>query len=127
MADFPGVAREYATGFSIGNKGYIGLGISPAFLNDFYEYNPKTNVWNEKADFLVMADSQRVKEALEKLKGFLLQYNVLCTLYLKPGFLKNMLIIPSTKILPTDFCHPIAINRSGLHFCSFAGFWVSPM
>jgi hypothetical protein len=51
-ADFGGVAREGATGFSIGNKGYIGLGAEyPISYKDFWEYDPDANTWTQKADF----------------------------------------------------------------------------
>ncbi len=59
-ANFPGGAREEATGFSIGNKGYMGTGQlfvtgpNSSFttnFNDFYEYDPATNTWTQKANF----------------------------------------------------------------------------
>lgn len=52
-ADFPGTARQVATGFSIGNKGYIGIGRTVYFnyLQDFWEYNPANDTWTQKADF----------------------------------------------------------------------------
>ncbi|MCE9540394.1 MAG: galactose oxidase, partial [Bacteroidetes bacterium] len=38
-------------GFSIGNKGYIGTGyIGTAYLKDFWEYDPSSNLWLQKAD-----------------------------------------------------------------------------
>src|SRR5664279_1926871 len=49
--------RTDAVGFSIGNKGYIGLGSSEAgisfgtTLKDFWEFDPVTNVWTQKADY----------------------------------------------------------------------------
>jgi N-acetylneuraminic acid mutarotase len=51
--DFGGSARNTAIGFSIGSKGYIGLGFSGelGFSDDFWEYNPTTNTWTKKADF----------------------------------------------------------------------------
>lgn len=53
-ADFDGVPRLSATGFSIGSNGYIGTGrdSSGTLLSDFWEYDPITNSWNEKADFV---------------------------------------------------------------------------
>ncbi len=55
IANFPAATRSYAAGFSIGNKGYFGAGISglggTVFLNDFWEYDQQTNVWTQKADF----------------------------------------------------------------------------
>ncbi|KAA9037211.1 hypothetical protein FW778_17440 [Ginsengibacter hankyongi] len=53
-AEFPGYARSEATGFSIGNKGYIGFGGGkdfPLVYNDFYEYDPVANNWNRIKDF----------------------------------------------------------------------------
>ena len=52
-AYFPGGSRRSAVGFCIGDKGYIGLG-SPDQLNfysDFWEYNPVSNTWTQKANF----------------------------------------------------------------------------
>jgi N-acetylneuraminic acid mutarotase len=45
--------RYYAVGFSIGNKGYIGTGLNTSYtqINDFWEYDPATNTWTQKADF----------------------------------------------------------------------------
>ncbi len=53
-ADFGGIARESAVGFSIGSKGYLGTGIistSPYYVKDFWEYDPVANTWVQKADF----------------------------------------------------------------------------
>ena len=50
-ADFGGVARGYAVGFSIGNKGYIGTGNNFSNHRDFWEYDSATGVWTQKADF----------------------------------------------------------------------------
>jgi N-acetylneuraminic acid mutarotase len=49
-------ARAFAAGFSIGNKGYIGIGImddgfSDSYYQDFWEWDQTTNVWTKKADF----------------------------------------------------------------------------
>ena len=48
LPDFPGYGRNQATGFFVGNRGYIGLGYSPDtyFSNDFYRYNPATSIIN---------------------------------------------------------------------------------
>lgn len=45
-APLPGGARAEASGFSIGNKGYLGGG----GLSDFWEYDPAGNTWTRKAD-----------------------------------------------------------------------------
>lgn len=58
MADFGGSARHRAIGFSIGNKGYIGLGhynsgiSGEVIFGDLWEYDPATNAWTQKADYL---------------------------------------------------------------------------
>lgn len=47
----PGIPRTDATGFSVGNKGYIGLGQDSALnpLKDFWQYDSASNAWTEKA------------------------------------------------------------------------------
>ena len=57
-ADFAGSARYDAVGFSISDKGYIGTGLSYLnyypyyqFSKDFWEYDPSTDSWTQKADF----------------------------------------------------------------------------
>jgi len=55
-ADFPGIGRVAAVGFSIGSKGYIGTGNNngqdPYFYQDFWEWDQITNTWTKSADFL---------------------------------------------------------------------------
>lgn len=48
-----GAERGYGVGFSVGTKGYVGLGTSDGVtpLNDFYEYDTATKVWRKVADF----------------------------------------------------------------------------
>lgn len=52
---FGGIARKEAVGFSIGGKGYIGTGFNTNngddYQNDFWEYDPDTDTWTEKANF----------------------------------------------------------------------------
>lgn len=48
-ADFGGGITEAAVGFSIGNKGYMGIG--GGYTQDFWEYDPDTNSWTQKANF----------------------------------------------------------------------------
>ena len=52
--DFPGSARGFATGFAIGNKGYVVGGSCcgvTIFYNDLWEYVPSTDTWTSKASF----------------------------------------------------------------------------
>jgi uncharacterized protein (TIGR02145 family) len=54
-ADFGGMGRYDAVGFSIGTKGYIGTGGGPGgqfdLYNDFWVYDTITNAWTQKANF----------------------------------------------------------------------------
>jgi hypothetical protein len=51
-ANFSGITRIYAVGFSIGSKGYVGTGYNYGnMLRDFWEYNPSTNTWTQKSNF----------------------------------------------------------------------------
>ena len=55
-ADFGGVARHRTTTLNIGNKIYMGLGhyngAGPNILfNDWWEYDPATNAWTQKANY----------------------------------------------------------------------------
>jgi len=61
-ADFPGGARFYATGFSIGTKVYLGLGYTDGNLpkRDFWEWDQTTNLWTKKADYPGNASSGAV-------------------------------------------------------------------
>ena len=45
--------RRHAVGFSIGNKGYVGTGYDNNinYHNDFWEYDPATDTWTQKANF----------------------------------------------------------------------------
>jgi hypothetical protein len=49
-----GQNRGSAVGFTAYNKAYVGLGQgnSAGFYNDFWEYDPSTEVWTQKADFI---------------------------------------------------------------------------
>ncbi|MBI3501336.1 MAG: T9SS type A sorting domain-containing protein [Bacteroidetes bacterium] len=47
--------REWAVGFSIGTKGYIGTGLSGSNSgNDLLEYDPSKNIWTQQAVFGLM-------------------------------------------------------------------------
>ena len=55
--DFPASSRNNAVSFSIGKKGYYGLGQKQTDIykykvyNDFWEYDSEKNTWTLKADF----------------------------------------------------------------------------
>ena len=55
-ADFPGEARILAVGFSIGTKGFIGVGsgkngAGATALSDFWQWDQITNTWSQKPDY----------------------------------------------------------------------------
>lgn len=74
-ADFGGAARNFAVGFSIGSKGYLGTGViytetEDIYYNDFWEYDPGTDTWTQKADFGGTARGQAVGFSIGS-KGYL--------------------------------------------------------
>jgi N-acetylneuraminic acid mutarotase len=53
-ADLPWIqGKADCCGFAIGTKGYIGTGFDPVavYTKDWYEYDPATNSWLQKADY----------------------------------------------------------------------------
>jgi N-acetylneuraminic acid mutarotase len=50
-ADFPGASRRFPVSFTIGNKGYVGLGVNTNYLSDFWEYDQPSNTWTQLSDF----------------------------------------------------------------------------
>jgi N-acetylneuraminic acid mutarotase len=72
-ADFSGPGRSLANGFSIGSKGYFGMGRDPstgASFSDFWEYNPATNSWSQKKDFVGISRQSAVAFSIGA-KGYL--------------------------------------------------------
>ena len=53
-ANFGGLIRQDAMGFSIGSKGYIGGGFDGigTYYDDFWEYDPTLDLWTQKANML---------------------------------------------------------------------------
>ena len=69
-ADFAGGGKLYAVAFSIGNKGYVGLGAdNSTVFKDFWEYNPSTDIWTKLGDFPGMARFMAVGFAING-KGY---------------------------------------------------------
>jgi len=54
--------REGAVGFSIGTKGYVGLGSdnTGTYKNDMWEFDPTANTWTQKANFTGTARAEAV-------------------------------------------------------------------
>lgn len=49
---FAGEARVYATGLTIADRGYIGLGYNgKSYYQDFWEFRPGNNFWEQMANF----------------------------------------------------------------------------
>lgn len=55
MANFAGGPRRDAIGFSLSHKGYLGTGCPDGTgfsqMDDFWEYDPATNIWTQKASY----------------------------------------------------------------------------
>src|SRR5438045_9427744 len=49
LANFPSTGRQLASGFSIGNLGYVTCGDNGSYLTDLWEYDPSTNQWTQLA------------------------------------------------------------------------------
>lgn len=49
-SNFGGTARYGSVGFSIANKGYIGMGYDGADRNDLWEWDQAANTWTQKAN-----------------------------------------------------------------------------
>ncbi len=50
-ANFGGLSRSNAVGFSIGSYGYMGTGTTGSPAQDFWRYDPSNNSWTQKANF----------------------------------------------------------------------------
>ncbi|MCO5935410.1 hypothetical protein NAF17_07645 [Mucilaginibacter sp. RB4R14] len=67
LGDFAGMGRVRSFGFTIGGKGYIlggnaASGFNSQLIDDFWEYDPKTDKWTQKADY--------PGQAAEYIRGF---------------------------------------------------------
>lgn len=57
MMNLPGSTRRNASAVAVGSKGYVGLGADSSvswmgtILNDWWEYDPGTNNWTQKASY----------------------------------------------------------------------------
>lgn len=55
VANFGGAARHRCTGFSVGNKGYVGGGHinsgQSVYHEDYWQYDPASDTWTQIADF----------------------------------------------------------------------------
>ncbi|MCB9265380.1 MAG: hypothetical protein H6558_10175 [Lewinellaceae bacterium] len=50
-ADYVGRENSVLVGFSIGQKGYVGVGFYNGGTKDFWEFDPQSDSWSQKADF----------------------------------------------------------------------------
>lgn len=56
-ADYPGCFTHSQIAFSVGGKGYVGLGSDSC--DDIWEYNPETDTWTEKGNFPGLGRTER--------------------------------------------------------------------
>ena len=71
LADFGGLQRERAVGFSIGNYGYITTGLDTAeqTKKDLWQYDPELNSWTQMSDFPGIARKDAIAFTINN-KGF---------------------------------------------------------
>lgn len=69
IASFPGGGRASATSFSIGGKGYVGMGLGPRSYKDLWAYDPATDEWAQLADFPGTARGRAVGISVDE-KGY---------------------------------------------------------
>lgn len=64
-----GLNRGSASGFALGNKGYVclGQGQTNPFFKDLWEFEPNGNVWTQKADFIGSPRRQAVAFTVDTL------------------------------------------------------------
>ncbi|MBL7738103.1 MAG: tail fiber domain-containing protein [Chitinophagaceae bacterium] len=71
LSNIGGPARNKGVGFSIGNKGYVGAGVGlSGFLNDFWEFDPATGIWTQKAGFAQLPRADAVGFSIQN-KGYI--------------------------------------------------------
>ena len=71
VSDMDGLARNYASSFTIGNKGYLICGNDGKNrLSDCWEYDMERDTWTQKADFPGTARNSAVAMAVDE-KGLL--------------------------------------------------------
>ena len=72
MSDFDGLARSYASSFTIGNKGYLACGYNGKTkpLSDVWEYDMDRDSWTQKADFPGVARNTATAMTINQ-KGYL--------------------------------------------------------
>lgn len=59
LAAFPGASRADATGFAVGNQGYLGLGYEPSSLTkNIWKFDPPTNTWTQATTFVFVGEGR---------------------------------------------------------------------
>lgn len=68
-SSFDALDRSGASGFSIGNKGYVCLGFGDFtnYFNDLWEYDGATNTWSQKANFPGSARHEAISFSIDNL------------------------------------------------------------
>jgi len=73
-ADFPGSGRYSVASFSIGNKGYIGFGMSldgsnQTVYKDIWEYDPATDTWSNEGTYNQIENGETIYSNSFEIKG----------------------------------------------------------
>lgn len=68
FSNFDGPPRHFATGFSIGANGYVGLGLNQT--GDFWQYNSTSNIWTPINPYLGSGRSEMISFSSTNGKGY---------------------------------------------------------
>ncbi len=63
--DYSSIARIYGVGFTINGKGYLATGSAGSLLSTVWEYDPTTDLWEQKTSFEGTTRSQAVGFAID--------------------------------------------------------------
>ena len=64
------IVRSNAVAFVIDNRAYVGMGVTSSLRNDFWEYDPVADLWEEKTAYEGVARTDAVAFSIEGTRGF---------------------------------------------------------
>ncbi len=114
-ANFPNIARHRAASFAIADKGYVGIGHTNGagpntVYNDWWEFDPATNSWTQKADYPI--GNYGVSTFVIGNKGYMGGGNVGGNFYEYKPTTNKWAPIPNPPTSPDDET-AFAINNKG--------------
>lgn len=117
-ADFGGTGRHRATGFSIGNKGYVGFGhVNGTGQNevykDWWQYDPASNSWTQKADYTAASGTYGAIAFATSTKGYVGGGTAYSTEYFEYNPVTNLWQAISNCPLDVTDQTAFAVNEKG--------------